>query len=386
MHSGFVLQLTMHSEVQHSDHNYTVVLTSYSSISDKLVSQWHDLTGRLLEENIYLSPGFAMPAIEYSGDQENIRVMHVHDLDDDGRLVGLGLFRDCRGSWRFPFRILKAYKSPHTFITGFLLDSERPSEVMKAISGFFQEYKYRWYGVEFKDFEWEGKTTQLMRESVVGSAQWYEVDIVDRAFIADVPNSKYTCFEKMNKKYKKNLQRAKKNISEVGDLRWRILKNMEITDETIDTFLELEHKGWKGDAGTSLKADKKSRQFFYALMNNLGRTNVFYTELLLNDKVIASTCNLHSNKNGFAFKVAWDPGYAKYSPGMLNELEFVLNSHDLCDFIKNIDSGASTGSFIEKLWFDRKTMVSGIFVYNHFATIYCKIIEVLRNIKRQIST
>lgn len=53
--------------------------------------------------------------------------------------------------------------------------------------------------------------------------------------------------------------------------------------------------------------------------NKTGRA--FFTEIVLNDKIISSTTNLISGKAGFAFKVGWDIEFAKYGPGIVNEIK-----------------------------------------------------------------
>jgi CelD/BcsL family acetyltransferase involved in cellulose biosynthesis len=129
----------------------------------------------------------------------------------------------------------------------------------------------------------------------------------------------------------------------------------------VEAFLDLEHRGWKGETRTSLRSNPADEAFFReAVAGFAGEERAVFTELLLDGEVIASTSNFVSGRAGFAFKIGWRPDLAKVSPGVLNEMELLTHMYgepslgDL-DFW---DSGAAEGSYIDKLWPGRRALVS----------------------------
>jgi hypothetical protein len=78
--------------------------------------------------------------------------------------------------------------------------------------------------------------------------------------------------------------------------------------------------------------------------------------LKLNDKPIAMKCNFLTRYGAFAFKIAFNEEFARYSPGVLLELE---NMHqiNLMPEIEWMDSCAISEHFmINRLWTGRRTI------------------------------
>jgi CelD/BcsL family acetyltransferase involved in cellulose biosynthesis len=120
--------------------------------------------------------------------------------------------------------------------------------------------------------------------------------------------------------------------------------------------------GWKGDAKSSIQSNPGHDAFFREMaMAFLQHRRGFFTELLLGDQIIASTFNIISGNVGFAFKLSWDPTYAKMSPGIMNELELISRAPSLCGHLAYIDSCTGRNSFMEKIWPGRQRIASGAF-------------------------
>jgi CelD/BcsL family acetyltransferase involved in cellulose biosynthesis len=145
-------------------------------------------------------------------------------------------------------------------------------------------------------------------------------------------------------------------------VRWRALRGREITSACIERFIDLEHLGWKGQEGTSLRSRPEDEQFFREMIGEFAaHDRAVFTELSVGDTVVASTSNLISGKRGFAFKLGWHPNYHRMAPGLLNEVEFIRNAPAVFRDIDFIDSGAAEGSFLEELWSERRAVVSGAY-------------------------
>jgi hypothetical protein len=113
---------------------------------------------------------------------------------------------------------------------------------------------------------------------------------------------------------------------------------------------------------------------------------LFITELSLDGLAIASSVNLISGGAGFAFKIGWHADFAKMSPGVLNEVEFIRHAPEIVGGLKYIDSGAVEGSFIDNLWVGRRVLTSGIFGTTSVGKRALNTGAGLRNMKKILST
>lgn len=126
----------------------------------------------------------------------------------------------------------------------------------------------------------------------------------------------------VRKKKRKEIGRLRNRLAELGDVRFETLERPEDAPLWCEDFLTLEAKGWKGENGSALGGDAATAAFFREMFAGAfatGRLEVL--RLALDGKPIAMLVNLHAPPGGFSYKIAFDEDYARYSPGVLIELE-----------------------------------------------------------------
>jgi Acetyltransferase (GNAT) domain len=83
---------------------------------------------------------------------------------------------------------------------------------------------------------------------------------------------------------------------------------------------------------------------------------VMLLSLTLDGRPVAQKCNLMAPEGAFAFKIAFDEGFASCSPGLLLEIENIRRLHQ-SPRIRWMDSCAVTNHFmINRLWNERRTI------------------------------
>jgi Acetyltransferase (GNAT) domain len=83
--------------------------------------------------------------------------------------------------------------------------------------------------------------------------------------------------------------------------------------------------------------------------------------LRLDGKAIALKHNLLAGEGSFAFKITFDESFARYSPGVLLELDNIHRLHQLPN-LRWMDSCAAPNRFmINHLWPDRRQMQTVFF-------------------------
>jgi hypothetical protein len=360
-----------------------VSLSRYSDINEDIVRQWADLEWRAVDGNPYLSPYFVLPGIKYlTRNNKPIFLTVKNKISNVNKLVGFGVFEYSIGTRHFPLPHLKAYRTPHSYLGGLLIDDEYMQTSLDAIFDYIKKSKSI-FGVEFIN---RVDNTELSRKIILSINKYNMQPCLDqrksRAIL--IPNKITGNYIEthFSGKYRKSLQRQYRLLYKFGDVRWNVVYGRQVDDRVVDQFLRLEHMGWKGEERTSLLSNPNNEKFFREMIGAFSKDDrVFFTELSVNSEVIASTSNLISSKMGYAFKIGWDPKFAQVSPGILNEYELIKEVAKLFPNLECIDSGANEGSFIEKLWHDHYIVISEIIATKYIAKKVMGFFNYLRKIK-----
>lgn len=179
-----------------------------------------------------------------------------------------------------------------------------------------------------------------------------------RAMLASGLNAQDYLAQAMSAKKRKELRRQHKRLTELGDLTFERLEDTTCLDPWIEQFLTLEAAGWKGAAGSALKDNKATYAFFADTMSAAAQVGKLERlALRLDGKPIAMLANFLTRPGAYSFKTAFDEDYARFSPGLLLQLENL----DLLSRpgIAWTDSCAVEGhSMIERIWREKRSFVS----------------------------
>jgi len=159
-------------------------------------------------------------------------------------------------------------------------------------------------------------------------------------------------------KHRKEMRRLERRLAEAGRVAYRVAAPDEPVEPWLEAFLALEASGWKGRAGTALASVSHTRQFFLDIATEAARRRrLQLLALELDGAPIAMKCNLLAGNGAFAFKIAFDDRFARYSPGMLLELFTMRHLATAHPEIRWMDSCADRSHFmINRLWRGRRDM------------------------------
>jgi hypothetical protein len=360
----------------------------FDELDRNTVKSWESLEERALESNAFLSPRFVIPAMRHLGKPEELRqTMFVFVEKANGGaadLVGAGVFVQSSGKRNFPLPHLQAFLSRHSYLSGLLVDRNEAEGAVRAFFQFFCSKKATWHGVEFDYRSVDGSQAELV--SAVAKefgSPWQEQERIHRAIFVPLEGGDAYLQAQFSTGRRKDLRRMRRRLEEQGDVRWMALFGNEVDEKSVERFLEIEHMGWKGEKRTSLRSRPSHEAFFREMVGGFReKEELFFTEMYLDGVVIASTSNLISGGTGFAFKIGWNPSYAKMGPGVLNEVEFIQQAPRLCGSLSYIDSGALEGSFIDQLWARRRILASGVFGTTVLGRTLLSGLDQMRKLKR----
>jgi len=161
----------------------------------------------------------------------------------------------------------------------------------------------------------------------------------------------------VRKKKRKEIARLQARLAETGNVSFTRLSDSVELRPWIDTFLALEASGWKGREGAALANTTATEAFVRdALVGAFAAGRLEIIRLDVDGRAIAMLVNFLTPPGSFSFKIAFDEDYARFSPGVLIQLENLKLLEDPA--IDWMDSCAvEDHPMINSLWGERRQLV-----------------------------
>jgi CelD/BcsL family acetyltransferase involved in cellulose biosynthesis len=329
---------------------------SFSTIAghhlpEPLAREIDALAAEAAEPSIFVEAWMLGPALEHLI-AEDVVVALVRD--SDGRLAGLFPFESRRRFSGLPLRALSLVAHPHALLFTPLVSKHRSDEVVGAFLDGVAAGRAPARIVDLRNIAVDGPFVQALDRALQARRGWSRhVETRERALFKPRDNPDAG----VSGKHRKELRRLERRLADGGELVYRIFEPGEPVQPWIEQFLALEVRGWKGqEGGRAFGLDEGGRAFFDSIITSAGeRGRIQMFSMLLDGVPIAMKINFLLGDGGYAFKIAYDEDYAKYSPGVLLEVFFMTHIVEKCPEIAWVDSGArSDHPMINRLWTDRR--------------------------------
>lgn len=300
-------------------------------------------------------------------------------------LVGLVIVESKKSSGLYPFSHMSLYHCPYSFLSGVLLLPGYAEQMVDSLALALKTGELGATALAFTNVSHRQGTQQCHQLFVEHpDIHCLEHSRASRAVLDFHSRTRTEWRDSQSKSRRKDIARKQRAFESLGEVSWRYIDEAEALSESLENFLRLEHMGWKGEEKTSLRSNIEHESFIVEVVENLGQQDVFFTELLINGEVVASSLNFKCEDNVFAFKSGYNPDYAKYSVGMLNEV-YLLRHFEETQDVMFCDSGSVEGSYMDSLWTDRDTLYSGIWVTTAMTKRIAEMSLAIRRIKNQIT-
>lgn len=161
----------------------------------------------------------------------------------------------------------------------------------------------------------------------------------------------------VRKKKRKELKRLHNRLADLGHLSITRLEAGEDPALWTAAFLRLERPGWKGAAGSALACEAATNAFFRdAVAGAAAAGRLQFLRMDLNGRPIAMLVNFLTAPGSYSFKIAFDETYARFSPGVLIQIEN-LNILDQPEIAWMDSCAAEDHPMIDSLWGERRSIV-----------------------------
>ena len=323
----------------------------------KHVEAWECLARNAMEPNPFYEPWLLLPAIESFMRNDHLVFVLIYAAIH-GRASQLCAFFPLLRCYHYrglPVRYLRIWRHLHCFLCTPLLRRPYAKECLALFHDWLAD-EGRASMMEWGTIAADGPFYRTLLETVQSTGRRsYLTHRYERAMLRPRPNADLYIREALSKKTVIDLRRLEKRLGELGELRYSTLKPGAAAEPWLEAFLKLEASGWKGQQGSAFDSSEEGRRFFYSIaLRGAQRGQLMMLALELNDRPIAMKCNFLAQNGGYTFKIAYDERYARYSPGMLLELENIREFHRRAD-LQWMDSCAEADHpMMNRIWLDRR--------------------------------
>lgn len=323
-------------------------------IAPSLARQWAALAGDAAEPNSFAEGWFVAAGIGLAGDR-GVRLIEVRE---GARLVGLLPLEVVPRYGRVPVRHVQNWKHANDFLGVPLVRSGYEARFWAAVLDTLDTAPWAPGFLHLNGLVEDGAVHAGLR--VAAAAVGRRCDVVHRsvrALVASPLGAEAYYADTVRKKKRKELGRVARRLAELGAVTSATLGHGDDVPAWCDAFLALEHSGWKGRAGSSLASAPGTAAFFRdAVAGAHAAGRLEFRRMDLDGRPIAMLVNFIAPPGSFSFKTAFDEVYAKYSPGVLIQLDN-LSLMERADIDWMDSCAAPDHPMIDSLWGERRTIV-----------------------------
>ncbi len=339
------------------------------TVLERYRAAWQDLAHHTTEPNPFYEPWMLLPAWQAFGHEEpGTEFALVWQRDprpkQPATLVGFVPLISRRRFGLLPLKLRRVWQHAFCYLCAPLVRRGVEQDVLESLLDWMQEQGQGL--LKLRHLSAEGRLAQALIDTSHerGSAA-FVVERYNRAMLRPAESYDNYIANSMTQHARHELRRQQKRLSAMGHLETRVLcgdatvstSSHHDVNNWIDQFLTVEAAGWKGRECSALGSNPVSRAYFETICREAhARGRLFMLGLYLDGRPLAMKCNFLAGDGAFAFKIAFDEAYAKYSPGVLLEAENIRVVHDLQQ-IKWMDSCALPGHpMINRMWSERRTI------------------------------
>lgn len=323
-----------------------------AALDTAFVNAWHRLADSASEPNVFHAPEFLQPAIRHC---DTLRRAEIAALSVDGQLCGLmPVARDAHyGRWPVPHS--QNWRHPNCFLGTPLIRPGYETAFWQALLDDLDRKPGAGLFLHLHGIATDGPVFAALERLCTRQQRACAIVLAEeRAMLATDLDGPAYYEQVVRKKKRKELARLRNRLAELGTI--ETVQGCETggLDAWLEEFLALEQSGWKGRNGSALADMPETRGLLLDASHAAhaaGRLHLI--AMRLDGRAIAMLVNFLSPPGGFSFKTAFAEDFARFSPGVLLQI-------DNLDILKHrglawMDSCAAEGHpMIDSLWAERR--------------------------------
>ena len=315
---------------------------------------WRDLASASIDPNPFYHPALLLPALDHLTEGASVRVLEARD--DTGVPVALlpVVARSRHGS--YTVRNTANWMHDQCFYGAPLMRSGHEEQAWAELLRQLDEAAWAGDFLHLGGLDIDGPAATALRRCCDKTGRAIRIIAShERAMLrSDLDPDAYWRAHAGTKR-RKELRRVASRLAETGRVEHRTFEESDDVRCWIEDFLALERSGWKGKNGTALDSHAGTRDWFRdAILRAAGDGMIEMLRIDLNGAAIAMLVNLRVGRAGFSYKIAFDERFARYSPGVLVELDNLAQALADPDLDWMDSCAAPDHPMIDGIWAERR--------------------------------
>jgi len=342
---------TRRRTIASSDSLRLAPLTTREAAYNDNLARWRDLSRHASTPNPFFEDWYLLPSLEAFDFEGQVKILTVQLAE---RWIGLLPVTASRRYYGKPLGHLSTWAHPNSFLGAPLVESGYEHAFWRALLEWADSTGSRELFLHLLAMPLGSKLYEALHDVVAEGQRcsgvvWRET----RAMLASpVPAEAYLTASLTGKK-RKELRRQALRLAEVGELSFERRQDGKALEKWVEEFLVLEAAGWKGEEGSALACSEQTTNLFRQAMAGAAQGGKLERlSLRLDGQPIAMLINFLTPPGSFSYKTAFDENYARFSPGVLLQMEnLTLLEHpgiEWCDSCASADH-----PMINHIWRER---------------------------------
>ena len=327
------------------------------AVDARLIAAWDALAQSASEPNAFGQSWFVTSALNHLCGDRDVQIAQV--WRGDARLIGLIPLTRYSRYGRMPARHVSNWTHYQSFMGTPLIARGHEAlfwcSLIKALdasdwaTGFLSLTGLAEHGAVHKG---------LCTAAAALGRRAATVHRFERALLASELDGEAYLNAYVRPKKRKEYRRQANRLADLGTVNFSRLSDPSMLADWCQTFLTLEAASWKGRKGAALANFSGTAQFFRDVISGAhayGRLD--FQRLDLDGRAIAMLINFRTPPGSWSFKIAYDENLARFSPGVLIELEnlsYILGDPQI-DWMDSC--AAPDHPMINSLWGERRAII-----------------------------
>lgn len=320
----------------------------------RLIAAWNELAAHAAEPNAFAESWFLRPALEQFDAANRVQLF---TLWHDNQLCGLMPLSMQPRYGRWPMPHFQNWLHHNAFLGTPMVRAGYEGEFWRALLAAVDAEPGQALFLHLNGMPADGALAKALQQICVEQDRRFaSVYSAARAFLERGLSPEAYFETAVRAKKRKELRRQKNRLSEEGALTFARDTSATGLEEWTHEFIGLEQRGWKGRNGSALGCGEATAALFAEVLAGAAKAGKLERlDLRLDGKPLAMLVNFLCAPGSFSFKTAFDEGYARFSPGVLLQVEnLALLDHPDIDWC---DSCAVEGHpMIDSLWTGRRSV------------------------------
>ncbi len=319
---------------------------------DAEVGAWDALAQRASEPNPFYESWYLLPSLHHLGSAECVEMLR---FERHGRLAGLLPIVRSRRYYRWPVPNLAGWLHANAFLGTPLIERGAERPFWRALLEWADGSARTEMFLHLRAVSLDGPVHRGLT-AALGDRTSAIVHREERALLRSPLSPDAYLEASLSGKKRKEIRRQWNRLAECGEIAVERLRGSDRLEDWTGEFLALEAAGWKGSAGSALASQNATRAIFReALSGAAARGRLERLALRLDGKPIAMLATFLTLPGAFSFKTAFDEDFARFSPGVLLQREY-LDMLTRPEIAWTDSCAAEDHPMIDHIWRERRAL------------------------------